>query len=611
MLRLPRWFVAFPGRVLVIGLVLAVLALASRAPAPRIALAQGTLDQENTANDASLFCVAASQEDGQTFTMGFTGLLDTVAVKLVRIGTPASPLTVQIRTVAGGIPTSTILSTTTVPDAQIGNSAPWTVVPLATPVAAAAGQQLALVLTTPDNSFQNCYAWRVIGLNLYPGGAAVQRFNGGAWTVRAGVETTFQTFVTPLGLSLTAGVIPTPNVPAGQPLTFTFVVSNTGQAALPNVTFGATLPAGLRPVVGSGGNRGEQLKGESPPCNLSYAGQRAACALGTLAPQQSVTIAITATMLSVPLGANLCATGQVNAGFGITRQAQACTRVVAPARDLTVTKSCDSVAGNVSLGATYTCTITVANNTDANLPVVLPAGGVLVQDEVTGSNSPFAATGTGPGGYGCTTATNGNVATVRCATTGGDSIAPGQSRVFQVSGIVTGGGTISDTATADPDLVVQETREMNNQASATATIVAPDLVLLPDGCGRTQMSHIAACGARLSNAGNAPVTLGANVRVATMTVTPGTTTFTYCAGGGIVTAGYTVVLAASGPTTCTVDLRTVGAQTIAPGGDVEFSAIVEMSVQATATFTTTADPDQLVTESNEMNNVRVSSIESF
>jgi uncharacterized repeat protein (TIGR01451 family) len=273
---------------------------------------------------------------------------------------------------------------------------------------------------------------------------------------------------TPPQLTLTATASPSPVVPAGQPLTWTFVITNTGSVPAPGTTFSATVPAGLRVTPPSTTPAGLS-------CTLTLAGQRASCALGTLMPNQAVTITIAATMQGVALGANLCTTGQVNAGTAgatVTRQVQACTRVGAPGTpDLVATLACAPTTRVPHEVAT--CTLTVTNQGDRaiSLPGGVPFASV-VETQRTGQfiTATTAGTAEPPGYPRCVALVTG----YNCAApAGGDTLAVGASRTWQVSfrNACTGcaGGTLTLVGRADELGIIAERDETNND-SAPVTI---------------------------------------------------------------------------------------------------------------------------------------------
>jgi len=169
---------------------------------PDVSLAAATLDQSQTASDG----YAAIQffgDEGQTFTAGITGNLSQVDLELSRTGSPGD-LIVQIQTVSGGVPSGTILASTTVAEASVIESDvsfDWISVPLSAPVGVTAGTQYAIVLTAP--AAPPCcdgYKWAALFQDVYPGGTLVQRSGrGAAWESIPSVDFAFKTYVTLLG----------------------------------------------------------------------------------------------------------------------------------------------------------------------------------------------------------------------------------------------------------------------------------------------------------------------------------------------------------------------------------------------------------------------------
>lgn len=172
------------------------------------ASATGTLDQLQTtqapAGEAGL--VTSLQWEAQTFTAGVSGQLDEVDLLLQRAGFPGS-LSIQIRTVSAGSPTSTVLATATVPETKVSCcSFDWISVPLDLPVASAAGAQYAIVLgasAAPGcDTSGNCdnYFWGSALTNPYSTGTQVVSVDSGAsWPyVVPDNDFAFKTYVTPV-----------------------------------------------------------------------------------------------------------------------------------------------------------------------------------------------------------------------------------------------------------------------------------------------------------------------------------------------------------------------------------------------------------------------------
>jgi hypothetical protein len=188
----------------------ALVALGSLLIVPS-ASATGTLDQSQTTTSGLEVTVAASEWVAQTFTAGITGNLDQVDLFLFRDGSPGD-LTVQIQGVSGGVPSGSVLASTTVAQANVSDSFTfaWVSVPLSPPAPVTAGTQYAIVLSAPSGSVfpvGNIYAWNYVFGNPYSGGRVViSSTSGSSWGDFAFVfddaDTAFKTYVTPLPTSI-------------------------------------------------------------------------------------------------------------------------------------------------------------------------------------------------------------------------------------------------------------------------------------------------------------------------------------------------------------------------------------------------------------------------
>ena len=169
-----------PGRW---GLVLAVLAWALLVAVP--AAGAGTLDQSQPVSGNGLAFVSGNISTAQTFTSGLTGRLDQVDLAVSRPGAPVTvPLTIQIRTASGGVPSATVLATTNLPSASIPMASPpgFLSVAFAPSVPVTTGVQYAIVLSSGDCGFLNCFHWAFPpGTNSYAAGAGLQSLSGGPW----------------------------------------------------------------------------------------------------------------------------------------------------------------------------------------------------------------------------------------------------------------------------------------------------------------------------------------------------------------------------------------------------------------------------------------------
>lgn len=174
----------------VIGLIASAAALIVAAPAQ----ATGTLDQQQPNIDGQIQ-ITQSVWLGQTFTAGITGALDQVDLALEQLAGPGSslPVTVQIRTVSGGLPSSTILSSTST---TVSNDVfhAFVSIPLATRVAVTSGTPYAIVVGTSVGS-----GLLPVGGGAgdpYPaGGPGSSTDSGATWSVLAGLDLSFRTYV--------------------------------------------------------------------------------------------------------------------------------------------------------------------------------------------------------------------------------------------------------------------------------------------------------------------------------------------------------------------------------------------------------------------------------
>jgi hypothetical protein len=179
-------------RVLVLVVVLGLLVLAGSARAT------GTLDQQQPTVGGEIN-VHASFWQSEIVTPGITGALDQVDLPLRQtISTQIGlPLIVQIRTVAGSVPSATILSTTTV---TLTNAVlAFTAIPLTRLVGVTSGVKFAIVVgTTVLDGEVNVPQVGIMNGDPYAGGLAVESHDGGStWISRpdVGNDLAFKTYV--------------------------------------------------------------------------------------------------------------------------------------------------------------------------------------------------------------------------------------------------------------------------------------------------------------------------------------------------------------------------------------------------------------------------------
>ena len=188
------------GRPLTTSLALLVALLALIA-IPVIASGAGTADQSQTSTaNASNTAVANQFWAAQTFTAGVTGSLDHVDLNLSRSTCDPGPLTVQIRTTSGGLPTSTVLATATLPSSSVSSTGPsYVSVPFTQPPPSVSGAQYAIVigdLTAPSGC---SYTWFGNTGNPYAEGQGELSSSNGEspWTADPTNDFNFVTYVVP------------------------------------------------------------------------------------------------------------------------------------------------------------------------------------------------------------------------------------------------------------------------------------------------------------------------------------------------------------------------------------------------------------------------------
>jgi hypothetical protein len=118
---------------------------------------------------------------GQTFTAGLTGTLTSVALEPYA---SLQGLTLEIRTTAGGLPTSTVLASQTITSSVTGAFVSTT---FATPAAVTAGTQYAIVLALPASGVLGCAGG-------YAGGDLVGTLDGVSW-LATDFDLAFETWV--------------------------------------------------------------------------------------------------------------------------------------------------------------------------------------------------------------------------------------------------------------------------------------------------------------------------------------------------------------------------------------------------------------------------------
>jgi hypothetical protein len=137
----------YGGRIAA-ALVLGLAALA----APSVASAQAVPDGSCTSPSVGVIGQPGNNRGAQTFTAQNTGALTRAQVEIDKIGDPGDWI-LSINAVDGsGIPTNTVLGSTTIPDVSVPDGVGTLTGDFASPVTVTAGQHYALVFSRPASS---------------------------------------------------------------------------------------------------------------------------------------------------------------------------------------------------------------------------------------------------------------------------------------------------------------------------------------------------------------------------------------------------------------------------------------------------------------------------
>lgn len=174
----------------------------------------GTLDQSQTNTLNGSLAFGGQRIAAQTFTDGLSGVLDQVDLELRRdVNVPmatcnsGSGVTVQIRTLSGSAPGSSVLASVTVPPASVTADAfGFVSFALPSPPAVSPGTQQAIVVLAPDASCTGGgsppFPYDLAGAsgNPYSGGAEfLQIDSNSSWLQQGTFDADFRTYVGPPG----------------------------------------------------------------------------------------------------------------------------------------------------------------------------------------------------------------------------------------------------------------------------------------------------------------------------------------------------------------------------------------------------------------------------
>jgi hypothetical protein len=180
------------GAVAAVG-VLAVLALA---PAP--ASAEPVLDATCPGPLDNYVAIGSTSRLAQTFTAQTTGSLIRGEVEIQKNAMTTGDFVMQIVAADGsGVPTDTVLASTTLPNASVPEGPSRLVVVFATPASIEAGQQYAIVVSRPGSSFASAGVGERGG-DPCPGQEFFSNTEAGSWmSAPAQFDLVFSVFVQP------------------------------------------------------------------------------------------------------------------------------------------------------------------------------------------------------------------------------------------------------------------------------------------------------------------------------------------------------------------------------------------------------------------------------
>ena len=202
----PKWSYRIPSprsAPMILAGVLTILGSASAASAQILDQSYTSFGGVGTTAMSRSLCAGGGSSScslAQTFTVGVTGRLTQVSIRVNLNGVPQSDLLVQIRSTSQNSPDTFSLASVTVPSTQFNSGIPFfTDVPLSQEIPVAVGQQLALVISG-DPAY---YWWGTdfSTLAAYPGGQALQLVQpcfANCWNITGNnAAFNFKTFVNP------------------------------------------------------------------------------------------------------------------------------------------------------------------------------------------------------------------------------------------------------------------------------------------------------------------------------------------------------------------------------------------------------------------------------
>jgi hypothetical protein len=165
-----------------------------------------TLDQQQTTVGSSGNGITSATWEAQTFVPALSGTLTRLEVELFCSGCSGTnpAITVDIRPTSGGVPTSTVLATTTIPGFSNGAGVFYSAT-FGSPASLSSGTTYAYVLRLAADRATGTYAALRSNNNQYAGGAQLISTNAGSTWAAQSTDLAFRTFMTTSTMFVSSG----------------------------------------------------------------------------------------------------------------------------------------------------------------------------------------------------------------------------------------------------------------------------------------------------------------------------------------------------------------------------------------------------------------------
>ncbi len=166
------------------------------------------LDQQNTTVGSTGDGIGTTQWIGQSFNPGVTGQLTQVDADLFCSGCTGTvqPITVEVRTTSGGLPTTSVLATASIAAFSSG-AASFRSAIFSTPATLTAGTTYAVIARVTTANSAGTYAWLRSNNQQYANGDEVTTTNSGSTWAAQNRDNGFKTYITTSTTYLASGTL--------------------------------------------------------------------------------------------------------------------------------------------------------------------------------------------------------------------------------------------------------------------------------------------------------------------------------------------------------------------------------------------------------------------